>query len=66
MSLCVVMCSAAHSVRWHLVTYNKSKYLNYNMLHIKLKSQDYVHFSVFKFVRNAYTNIKELELLSKN
>lgn len=36
------------------------------MLHIKLKIQDYVHFSVFKFVRNAYTNIKELEPLSKS
>lgn len=66
MSLCVVMCSAAHSVRQHLVTYNKPKYLDDNMLHNKLKSQDYVHFSVFKFVRNTYTNIKELEPLSKN
>lgn len=36
------------------------------MLHIKLKIPEYVHFPVFKFVRNAYTNIKELEPLSEN
>lgn len=29
------------------------------------KFKNHVHFSVFKFVRNAYTNIKELEPLSK-
>lgn len=48
------------------VIFNKPKYLDYGILHIKFKIQEYVHFSVFKFVRNAYTNIKELEPLSKN
>lgn len=36
------------------------------MLHLKLKIQEYVSFSVFRFVRNAYANIKEFEPLSKN
>lgn len=66
MSLCVVTYSAAHPVRWYLVTCNKPKYQGYNILHIKLKMQEYVHFSVFKFIGNAYTDIKELEPLSKN
>lgn len=66
MSLCVVTYSAVHLVRWYLETYNKPKYQGYNILHIKLRIQEYVHFSVFKFIGNAYTDIKELEPLSKN
>lgn len=61
MSLCVVTYSTAHSVRLYLITYSKPQYIGYSMFHIKLKIQEYVHFSFFKFIRNAYIKIKELE-----